>query len=190
MEVEIKIPLNTQNSQNQIIKNLIKKLGKPISQVIQKDCYFQSPIENFWDTDRALRIRDTIFPSKTILSELTYKGPKQGDSLKIREELNVKIRNSKTAYLILERLGFYHFKTIKKSRISWKYDLMTISFDVVENLGQFLEIELLQAKKSMDIEFIKKKIISMVKDLIPDWDGKEERKSYLELLILKEKFKE
>lgn len=67
---------------------------------------------------------------------------------------------------------------------------MTISFDVVENLGQFLEIELLQAKKSMDIEFIKKKIISMVKDLIPDWDGKEERKSYLELLILKEKFKE
>jgi len=190
LEVEIKIPLGTQNSPKQLVENFTKKLGKPISQVIQKDCYFQSPIENFWETDRALRIRDTIFPSKTISAELTYKGPKQGDSLKIREELNVEIGNSENAHLLLEKLGFYLFKTIKKSRISWKYDLMTISFDIVDHLGQFLEIELLSEKNGMDIELNREKIVLMAKDLIPEWDGIEERKSYLELLILKGKFQE
>ena len=188
--MEIKIPLSSKNSYKQIIKNLTKKLGEPVSQVIQKDSYFQSPIENFWETDRALRLRETIFPSKTISTELTYKGPKQGDSLKIREELNLEIKNSKNALLILERLGFHLFKTIKKSRTSWEHDLMTISFDIVEHLGQFLEIELLVEENEIDIELNQKKIISMVKNLIPEWDGKEERKSYLELLILKGNFQE
>ncbi|MHA1214049.1 MAG: class IV adenylate cyclase [Candidatus Hodarchaeales archaeon] len=185
MEVEIKIPLNEKYSFSKITDFLTEKYGPPKEKIVQLDQYYQTPIRNFWETDKALRLRRIIYENNQEVSELTYKGPKVGSSLKVREEFTVEISDTLQFHKILEKLGFSVFGSVKKERINWSANNISISLDNVESLGTFLEIEI-QTEKSLDkIDTAKKKILSMLNEFLPEWDGLEERKSYLELLMRK-----
>ncbi|MHA1973261.1 MAG: class IV adenylate cyclase [Candidatus Hodarchaeales archaeon] len=185
MEVEIKIPLNEKYSSLKIMNSLTKKFGSPIEKIVQIDKYFQSPIRNFWDTDEALRLRRIIYENGKETTELTYKGPKIGSSLKVREEITVSVSDTNQFHKILENLGFFAFGSVKKERINWVSENISISLDNVEGLGTFLEMEIQTEKSRVEIETAKKRIFTMLNELLPEWDRVEERKSYLELLMRK-----
>ena len=88
---------------------------------------------------------------------------------------------------ILEKLDFRVFNEIRKKRINWRQNDLVVSFDIVKDLGSFLEIEITTPSDHMEeIEKSKEKIIHLVKEIIPTWSGEDERKSYLELKIEKQ----
>ncbi len=187
MEIEIKIPLKARLSVDSIISDITKKYGTPSEEIIQIDTYFTSPISKFWKSDEALRLRQIQTKSGNKKNEITYKGPKQGKNMKIREEITIEASNSNKARRILQNLGFQAFATIKKKRKNWAQNNFIISFDIVEDLGSFLEIEITTPSvHSEDIAKKKEKIINLAKEIVPNWSGEDERKSYLELKIEKQ----
>ncbi|UCG90317.1 MAG: class IV adenylate cyclase [Candidatus Heimdallarchaeota archaeon] len=187
MEIEMKIPLKANNSIDKLVTLFSRKFGAHSEEITQIDTYFTSPIHNFMKSDEALRLRQILTKSGEEKIEITYKGPKQGKTMKIREEITIEASNIINAKRILQNLGFQIFTKIEKKRMNWSQDNIIISFDRVQGLGPFLEIETMTTSKhSEEITKRKEKIIQIVKEIIPNWSGEDERKSYLELLIEKQ----
>lgn len=182
----MKIPLDPFFPPNNILSHLIENLGTPYAEIIQIDTYFQSPIRNLWLSDEALRIREIHSKDVPEKVEFTYKGPKKGKTMKIREEISVEVSNKENLVYILRKIGFQDFAIVKKKRLNWRrYDAI-ISYDIVENLGSYLEIELSSTGEPKEVTGSKEKISRIAKEIIPKWTGMEERRSYLELLNIKE----
>ncbi|NHJ02079.1 MAG: class IV adenylate cyclase [Candidatus Heimdallarchaeota archaeon] len=190
MEVEIKIPLKEYFlTYSDAVFYFTETLGSPSEDLYQKDTYFQSPIHNFWQTDEAFRLRETQVSSGSEKIEMTYKGAKIGQSMKIREETTVLISNAKDLKTILHKLGFTSHIVVEKQRINWVRDNFTLSLDQVKDLGIFLELEATIPKEEID-ERITDIFQKKVQEILPSWNGNEDRKSYLELLITKEEIDE
>ena len=187
MEIEIKIPLGKISSTDNIISHLTKIYGAPYTDINQFDTYFQSPFQDFWVTDEALRIRKIQSKNDADVIEITYKGPKRGKTMKIREELTIKVSDSDIALEIFKKIGFYSVATVEKRRINWRLkNTIIISYDEVKDLGPFLEIETISSNKPEEISSKKKLINQIANEIVPNWDGTNERRSYLELLILQQ----
>lgn len=187
MEIEIKIPLDAPFSPLDVISNLLHEFGNSSEQINQVDYYFSSPIHDFAITDEAVRVRQIHTESGNEKTELTYKGPKQGNSMKIREEITVKTSDGTNAKKFLHCLGFNLFAVVKKKRMNWFVSNFAISVDEVEDLGSFLEIEILTPTDNSEIiRKNKEQIINLVKKILPNWSGEDERKSYLELLMARQ----
>jgi adenylate cyclase class 2 len=184
MEVEIKIPLEEHIKETEIIIRLSDKFGDPSETIIQKDTYYQSPIRNFWLTDEALRIRCIQRGLEFEKVEITYKGPKVGSDLKIRNETTLDVQDQKIANQFLENLGFQAFAGVKKQRTNWYQRDLTVSFDKVHDLGLYVEVEITTENDLHEtISQAKERIKRIAHDVIPNYKGQDERKSYLELLI-------
>ncbi len=166
LEMKAKIDKYSRGRIEQILKN-----SEFLEEKIEEDVYFSSPIKDFKETDEALRIRksgeDTI---------LTYKGPKIDKISKSREEVETFV--SGEIELILQRLGFKEFIKIKKKRRLYQYKEFTISIDDVEDLGEYIEVEL----KSENKEDVKK-----IDHLFDVLYLNSERRSYLELILIEKK---
>ena len=166
LEMKAKIDKYSRGRIEQILKN-----SEFLEEKIEEDVYFSSPIKDFKETDEALRIRksgeDTI---------LTYKGPKIDKISKSREEVEAFV--SGEIELILQRLGFKEFIKIKKKRRLYQYKEFTISIDDVEDLGEYIEVEL----KSENKEDVKK-----IDHLFDVLYLNSERRSYLELILIEKK---
>lgn len=184
MEIELKVPLKAHLSPTDVKSLLSNEFGSSSEEIHQRDYYFSSPIRNFAITDEALRIRQIQTKSGKEMIELTYKGPKLGESMKIRKEITLKTSNIIDAKNFLQNLGFQVVAEVKKKRTNWLVNELTISVDEVEDLGSFLEIETLTlTDNSKEIHQSKEQIISLVKKILPNWSGEDERRSYLELLM-------
>lgn len=166
LEMKAKIDKYSRGRIEQVLKN-----SEFLEEKIEEDVYFSSPIKDFKETDEALRIRksgeDTI---------LTYKGPKIDKISKSREEVETFV--SGEIELILQRLGFKEFIKIKKKRRLYQYKEFTISIDDVEDLGEYIEVEL----KSENKEDVKK-----IDHLFDVLYLNSERRSYLELILIEKK---
>lgn len=135
MEIEVKAPLASFQS----IRNKVKEIsGKRIFRGRQIDIYFQHPCKKFEETDETLRIRKVKDKAY-----LTYKGPRLNSSLKARLEMEVTVSDFNLIGKILVRLGFKPVMKIKKFRETWLIDDMHINLDDVEELGKFIEIEII-----------------------------------------------
>jgi adenylate cyclase class 2 len=182
VEVEIKIPIEEVFLAEDPETYITTEIGVPYEKMEQKDTYLQSPLKDFQQTDEALRIRQIETREKTRIVEVTYKGPKIGSDMKIREELTIRTESYSNVFKIFERLGYKAVAEIKKRRVNWKKDLITISLDEVIGLGTYIEAEMIIQKTTKDITSGKRDIINLLKELFPKWSGKEDRRSYLELL--------
>ncbi len=124
---------------DKVAKALLKLEANKISESEMEDVYFSHPCRDFGRTDESLRLRKTSQGS-----ELTYKGPRmQTESAKSREELTIKVDNPLATQRILERLGFREFAVIRKKRSSFLLDKLRVDIDDVEDLGEFVELEIL-----------------------------------------------
>ncbi|MDH5807221.1 MAG: class IV adenylate cyclase [Candidatus Methanomethylicaceae archaeon] len=159
-EIEVKAKI-----EEDLSEKILKIGGKFLSEKNQEDIYFEHPCKSFLESDEALRLR--IENNKNIL---TFKGKREGRDLKIREELEIEVNDSKTLINILERLGFKKAYVIRKKRKEFLLNKTIICLDNVENLGFFIELE-----GGPEIIEIAKKL--GLKNLTTD--------SYLEMIIKK-----
>ncbi len=186
MEAELKIPVANVFVNVNLRAYITKILGSSKEEIFQIDTYFQSPIIDFYQTDEAFRIRRIISNGKDEKIEVTYKGPKKGREMKIREEITTGILHHAEATRIFQRLGFSIVREVSKKRTNWRKQSITLSLDEVEGLENYIEIELMVSEDKTEIQNKKDKLVNFTKEIFPEWDGKEERKSYLELLIRKD----
>jgi len=166
LEMKAKIDKYTRGRIDQILRE-----AKFIEEKVEEDIYFSSPIRDFRDTDEALRIR---YSGEN--SILTYKGPKLDKISKSREEFEAFV--SGEIEEILQKLGYKKILNVRKKRKVYLYKDYTVSIDDVEDLGEYIEIEL----KSENLQDIKR-----IENLFEVLFLESERRSYLELLLLKKK---
>lgn len=159
-EIEVKARI-----EGDLSDKILEMGGKFLSEKYQEDIYFEHPCKSFLESDEALRLR--IEDNRNVL---TFKGKREGKDLKIREELEIEINDSKTLINILERLGFKKAHVIRKRRKEFLLNRTIICLDDVEGLGFFVELE-----GGLEIMEIAKKL--GLKDLTTD--------SYLEMIIKK-----
>ncbi|MCS7097780.1 MAG: class IV adenylate cyclase [Candidatus Methanomethyliaceae archaeon] len=119
-----------------LTEKILKMGGRFLGEKIQEDIYFEHPCRDFVKSDEAFRLR--IEGNKSII---TYKGKRESENLKIREEIEVEIKDSKAFINILERLGFKKAYTIRKRRREFLLNEIIICLDDVNGLGSFIELE-------------------------------------------------
>ncbi len=186
-EVEIKIPLN-ENQWFEVKKQLTKLGYALVREVKEEDIYFNSPHRNFAETDETLRVRRSLVKNNgdyvVERQELTYKGPKLGNSMKIREEISVGIEDADKTRVLLEALGFIEITCVVKERSYYQKDRVIVSLDDVMGLGHFMEIEM-QVQESDLLEKYKNHVQKVASALLSTVIFTDERRSYLELLLEK-----
>ncbi len=136
MEVEMKIPVDCSKFEY-LLEQISYKKPRIGRQVVEEDHYFAHPCRDFSITDEVLRVR---YSDNGIT--LTYKGPRieVGDAFKTREEIEVKLKEGDIKSL-LEKLGFKEIAVIRKRRTYIEVEDFIVTFDDVEDLGCFVEIE-------------------------------------------------
>ena len=193
-EVEMKFPVADLSA----LEARLTWLGTTIAAAQPEvDVYFAHPARDYSLTDEALRLR-----RKGTAYSITYKGPKIDAATKTRREIDLPLATDEEGFRawfdMLEALGFSIAGEVRKSRrkarVLWQERSVEVSLDVVERLGEFIELELVvddgsttgvdgvatEAPRSPSIEAAKTCIASLAADL-----GLEasERRSYLELLL-------
>ncbi len=169
LEVEVKF----RSPENDRVIEALERLGaKRLSDESMEDIYYQHPSRDFGISDEAIRLRRCGDSA-----ELTYKGPRMASSsAKAREELSMAVVDSLSAARILERLGFSELTTVRKRRKTYLIDKLRVAVDDVDELGQFVELELI----TEDIAKAETLLRSVRKDLPLEDEVKE---TYLEMLL-------
>ncbi len=177
-EVEQKFPVaNLPALVNQLTDAGVK-LGPPVEQV---DQYFSHPTRDFAASDEALRIRRV--GSDTCI---TYKGPRLAGPTKTREEIEIDLRDGTRdtdgLQRLLLQLGFRSVANVRKMRRSGQLPCKSwnvqLALDQVDEVGDFLELELLCSPEQL--EEASQAVVELSEKL--QLRGAE-RRSYLELLL-------
>jgi adenylate cyclase class 2 len=173
LEVELKVKVT---SLDPVRTRLTGKKARPSGRVREHDIYYNAPDRNFYKTDEALRVRYT--GDRTVV---TYKGAKiPSPGLKAREELTTAVESGEIFEQVLDRLGFTKAAEVNKWRENYRLGNALISLDTVEDLGTFVEIELIADDEKSDAPAHIKKIAEEI-----GVTGEPILASYLELALSK-----
>jgi adenylate cyclase class 2 len=184
IEVELKFRMPAGMDIPALAKQLGAKAEPPVE---QQDLYFQHPARDFAATDEAFRIR-SVGPENV----LTYKGPLLDKVSKTRKEIEVGIEPGAAAreemVAIIVALGFIPRRAVVKVRTEYRLELdgdqVTLAYDQVEGLGDFLELESLAPDD--DWAPVRDRLVKFAASL---GLSEPERRSYLELLLGRERSK-
>ncbi|HPY51159.1 MAG TPA: class IV adenylate cyclase [Sedimentisphaerales bacterium] len=111
-----------------------------VSETVQTDSYFDTPDADLTRTDQCPRLRvETTGTAERLV--LTYKGPKQVDDFKKRQEVNLDVADAEAAEALLETLGYRRTLAFNKRRREWKWEECRIALDTLPLIGTFVEIE-------------------------------------------------
>jgi adenylate cyclase class 2 len=148
---------------------------------IETDHYFNAPHKDFRQTDEALRLR-CIGES----NRLTYKGPRRDSQTKTRPEIEVPLANgqevARQAQDFLTALGFRYVATVSKRRQVYRVQRwgfpVEICFDDVDQVGSFVEVEILTEDENY--EQAKATLLQITQEL-----GLQQRelRSYLQMVL-------
>ncbi len=177
IEIEVKARVDDARKME---KAILAIGATPIGIQDQADTYYNAPHRDFEKTDEALRIR-----MQDGKSFLTYKGSKMDKVSKTRKEFNVEIDYADSMKHILTSLGFFAVATVTKKRKNYRLGDFLISIDEVQNLGNFMEIEL-QAEDSRKYQEKVESIFNFIEKLGITKESTI-RQSYLEMLLEKSK---
>jgi adenylate cyclase class 2 len=155
--------------------------GQEAGERIEVDTYYAHPARDFARTDEALRIRRV---DRSNL--LAYKGPKLDATTKTRREIELPLGSGEEVAAdwaaLLEVLGFRPVAEVRKRRqkvrVPWQGRDVDVSLDEVDEVGTFVELELLTTEAAVD--GAKAVIASLAEHL---GLSESERRSYLELLL-------
>jgi len=146
----------------------------------QSDEYFNHEQLRFEIQDIALRIRSV--EDRCIL---TYKGPNRDAKTKIRDEIEVDLSEEQSAGVIrvLKGIGLYSTAVVRKTRenypIQWEGSPVNVSLDTVEEVGCFVELEIV-AEAEQEVPAAVKKLESLASELSL---SESTTTSYLEMLL-------
>lgn len=149
--IEIELKIKVDRVDYNVLLKKIKESSEFVKEEDQSATYFKPNYREF--NNEWLRIR-----KEDNTNILNYKSKNELDEI---EEYEVLIDNSEKLNIILNRLGLNENVKVNKHRISYLYkDKYEISFDEVEKLGLFIEIEV---KK---YEFSNQKELELLLNLI------------------------
>jgi adenylate cyclase class 2 len=178
VEVEMKFPATSFSS---VLERLQAWGAKKNAVLQEEDHYFNAPDRDFASTDEAFRVRR--IGQKNFV---TYKGPKRDSLTKTRTEIEVELmQGDETAnsfMRLLTSLGFRPVSVVRKRReihtFLWEEFEAEVCLDVVEGLGEFVEVEFRVPDDRVDVA--RAALLRLAAAL-----GLEasERRSYLELQL-------
>lgn len=177
-EVEMKFPLPPGRAPIERLRELGFSPSEPH---FEADHYFNHPSRDFRETDEAFRVRESRGGV-----ELTYKGPKLDRLTKTREELEIPLmvepRTAASACRMFEALGFRPVATVAKRRkrggVEFQGRKVTVVWDQLEGVGEFLELEIVVEEAQLDAA--RQTLLALAEHLQL---GPSTRASYLELVL-------
>ena len=163
IEIEQKFYCNNHDKLLKIIQN--NGLCK-CSERFESDEYF-TDIDSVYIKNRTcLRIRNV----NNEYLELTFKGKSKeltNNYAKIENSINLELSNYDSVVGLLYSLGYFSYSIVKKERIVYtkkennlEYNVM---IDKIENLGDFVEFELLYYNSEKDMSYLQGKLNDFVK---------------------------
>jgi len=133
VEREIKLHFASKSAAHEAVKSVG---ATPLrSKRLQKDALFDWPDERLRRSQCVLRIRQ-----ENEDCTLTFKGPPESASMKVREELESTAGNSTNLIAILERLGLEVWFRYEKYREEFTFDGVIVAIDETP-VGIFVELE-------------------------------------------------
>jgi adenylate cyclase, class 2 len=169
MQYEVEQKFRIGNQWENVVARLLELGATEIGDVQQTDHYFNHPVRDFATTDEALRIR-----SVGDQNWLTWKGPKIDQKTKTADEITE----------VLTILGFHSVAVVRKvrkllkiARNGWEFE---VALDRVDDVGEFLEVELLADHDGLDAA---QQALRALCDEIGLLETSIERKSYLGMLL-------
>lgn len=165
---EIEIKLKVDKSEHERILNLVKNTAKYKNTVKQTDTYYSLKDKNSW-----LRTRNEngkcIFNLKKKINNSHY------------EKYDVLIDNLNNLNKILQELNVNELGTIVKERTIYVYEnKYEFSFDNVESIGLFIEIEVINQIDNFEKDTYN--LLNLMKELKIDLNMIERRK-YIDYLV-------
>ena len=165
---EIEIKLKVDKSEHERILNLVKNTAKYKNTVKQIDTYYSLKDKNSW-----LRTRNEngkcIFNLKKKINNSNY------------EKYDVLIDNLNNLNKILQELNVNELGTIVKERTTYVYkNKYEFSFDNVESIGLFIEIEVINQIDNFEKDTYN--LLNLMKELKIDLNMIERRK-YIDYLV-------
>ncbi len=173
IEIELKVQVDALGP---VREQLSTRNAQFSGRIHEHDIYYNAPHRDFGTTDEALRVRYT-----NDHAVITYKGAKLAKyGLKAREELNTALESGEVFEQILVRLGFVKTAEVNKWRENYRLGTAAISLDSVDELGTFVEIEVMTDLNGPDAT---NQINTLAKEM--GIVGEPILASYLELLLSK-----
>jgi adenylate cyclase class 2 len=173
LEVELKVKVPSLES---VRKLLLEKGAECSGRIHEHDIYYNAPHRDFGITDEAVRVRYT-----NDHAVVTYKGAKiKKFGLKAREELNTAVESGEVFETMLDRLGFTKTTEVNKWRENFRYSDAAICLDEVDELGTFVEIEIMTEDENSHAAVVIQRIAKEI-----GVSGEPILASYLELLLSK-----
>ncbi len=154
-EIELRARVKNESA---LLNEVSKRGWKKAGSVNQYDTYFKKKGE----TERTFVIR---LREREGSYELTFKGDSKNLSW---DEITVSVGSVRDTVKLLNKTGLFEkFMVINKRRVSFKKDIFELNMDYIENLGVFIEIEVMH--DSEDVGRVK--LLSELKSLgIPEED--------------------
>ena len=151
-EIEIKLPVKNPDD----VKEQLRSNGFQEEAVIREcDMYYNSLYHDVKKLGEALRIRKStnLFTGK-LQAQINFKGKKIDDVSMSRQEYETLVENPETMEKILIALEFKPVAGVQKTRCYMKRGNMTACLDQVDNLGYFLELEMIASEESMREQYL------------------------------------
>lgn len=138
VEIEAKVRIDSADA----VREALRQAGATLfGSRFELNAFFDSADRALTSTDRGLRVRlhQTIgVPDEVVM---TFKGPRQGSGLKVREEIELVVDSFEAACKLLERLGYAPTLGFEKRRESWSLGECSIEIDELPVEGFFAEVE-------------------------------------------------
>ena len=165
IEIEIRVKINNSNNR---LAAWLKNNGVFVSEEEQKDIYFESTENSFLYTDKEgkkqadkwLRVRSSK-KENSVCYKLVHRD-KSGNFI-YADEYETQVDNPEVMVNMFKCLNYEKLCSVVKKRTLWKYSNYYICIDHVLELGDFVEIEIIDSLKSMDIEKEKREMIDFIK---------------------------
>ncbi|MHC4643148.1 MAG: class IV adenylate cyclase [Planctomycetota bacterium] len=139
MHTEIEAKLKVESLQ-EVERKLAEVGAEFIEEQLQADTYFDDVDGSLRGGDRALRLRRQKAGQKE-KTFVTYKGPKQKDDFKKRQEIEIEIADGDSAEELFSALGYVKALVFEKKRRIWHLRNCVACLDELPLLGNFVEIE-------------------------------------------------
>ena len=147
-EIEAKLKVE---SHNEIVKKLTRLGAEFLAEQLQTDYYFDDANRTFTKSDRCLRLRRSLI-GRTEKTFLTYKGAKEKDEFKKRQEIEIEVGDSDSVEKLLSALAYEKVLAFEKKRRLWQIGECEVALDNVPLLGSFVEIEGPDGEKIGDVQ--------------------------------------
>jgi len=148
IEVEAKLKVD---SLEQVAAKLTELGAEFRQEQLQIDNYFDDANRVLTKTDRCLRLR-RLLAGKSERFFLTYKGAKEKNEFKKRQEIEIEVEDGNSAEKLLLLLGYNKALVFEKKRRIWRFGECEVALDELPLLGSFVEIEGPDGEKIADVQ--------------------------------------